>query len=90
MTSTMRRLAFACSAAGALMAAPAGAQGFDWKHFSGETLNVLLNNHPWSNAIRDLAPEFTAKTGIKLRVERWKAQRIDEIVKDIIHGVQAA
>jgi len=52
-----------------LAAAPAGAQTFDWKHFDGQTLNVLLNNHPWSNAIRDLAPEFTAKTGIKLRIE---------------------
>ena len=57
------------AAAAVLLAAPASAQSFDWKHFDGQTLNVLLNNHPWSNAIRELAPEFTAKTGIKLRIE---------------------
>lgn len=52
-----------------LLATPAGAQSFNWKRFDGETVNVLLNNHPWSNAVRELAPEFTAKTGVKLRIE---------------------
>jgi multiple sugar transport system substrate-binding protein len=66
----LRTLVLGGVAASALMlAAPASAQSFDWKRFDGETLNVLLNNHPWSNAIRDLASEFTAKTGIKLRIE---------------------
>jgi len=71
MKPTIRAVALACATttSALLFVAPAGAQTFDWKHFNGETLNVLLNNHPWSNAIRDLAPEFTAKTGIKLRIE---------------------
>ncbi len=50
-------------------AASAMAQAFNWKRFDGETINVLLNNHPWSNQIREMAPQFTEKTGIKVRVE---------------------
>jgi multiple sugar transport system substrate-binding protein len=70
MKSVFRTLVLSAMAAGApLLATPAAAQSFDWKRFDGETINVLLNNHPWSNAIRDLAPEFTARTGIKLRIE---------------------
>ncbi|MFC5522194.1 ABC transporter substrate-binding protein [Polaromonas jejuensis] len=70
MKLAFRTLVLSGLAAGTwLLASPATAQSFDWKHFNGETLNVLLNNHPWSNAIRDLAPEFTAKTGVKLRIE---------------------
>ncbi|WP_198083439.1 extracellular solute-binding protein [Variovorax sp. E3] len=45
------------------------AQAFNWKKYDGETINVLLNNHPWSNQIRDMAPQFTEKTGIKVRIE---------------------
>lgn len=51
------------------LAAPAMAQTFNWKRYDGETINVLLNNHPWSNQIRDMAPQFTEKTGIKVRIE---------------------
>jgi hypothetical protein len=25
----------------------AQAQAFDWKRANGQTINVLLNNHPW-------------------------------------------
>ena len=31
-----------------------------------------------------------ARGGVKLDVERRKAERIDEILKNVIHGVQAA
>jgi len=51
------------------------AQTFDWKKYDGQTLNLLLNNHPWSQAVRDMAPEFTAKTGIKLRVEIFNEEQ---------------
>jgi len=47
----------------------AQAQAFDWKRANGQTINVLLNNHPWSQAMRDLAKEFTAKTGVNVRIE---------------------
>lgn len=39
----------------------------DWRQFEGETINVLVNNHPWTQAFLDLLPEFTKKTGIKVQ-----------------------
>ncbi|MEO8060587.1 MAG: sugar ABC transporter substrate-binding protein [Burkholderiales bacterium] len=55
--------------------AAAHAQSFDWKKYDGQTLNLLLNNHPWSQAMRELAPEFTAKTGIKLRLDVFNEEQ---------------
>ncbi|MDP9899285.1 ABC transporter substrate-binding protein [Variovorax ginsengisoli] len=69
MKNPTQRLTRLAAAACLCLGFAAHAQNIDWKHFDGESINVLLNNHPWSNAIRDMAPEFTAKTGIKLRVE---------------------
>lgn len=47
----------------------ARAEGFDWKRYDGQTINLVLTNHPWGNAIREMAQQFTDKTGIKLRIE---------------------
>ena len=52
-----------------LTATPSYAQNFNWKANEGQTINLMLNNHPWSQAIRDMAGEFTAKTGIKTQIE---------------------
>lgn len=46
----------------------ARAEGFDWKRYDGQTINLVLTDHPWSNAIREMAQPFTVKTGIKLRI----------------------
>lgn len=51
------------------------AQAFNWKKHDGQTVNLLLNNHPWSQAVREMAPEFTAKTGIRLRVEIFNEEQ---------------
>ncbi len=73
----MRRLAaIAVAAATLMLGSPAvQAQSFDWKKHDGQTINLLLNNHPWSQAVRDMAGEFTAKTGIKLRVEIFNEEQ---------------
>jgi multiple sugar transport system substrate-binding protein len=34
----------------------------------GQTVNVLLNAHPWQKAIESKAEEFTKKTGIKVNI----------------------
>lgn len=39
--------------------------------YKGVTLRVLLSNHPWTNAILPLIPEFEAATGIKVNVESY-------------------
>lgn len=69
MRITIRGAALALMGVANCFAATAMAQGFNWKQFDGETVNVLLNNHPWSNQIREMAPQFTEKTGIKVRIE---------------------
>ena len=51
------------------------AQAFDWKKNDGQTINLLLNNHPWSQAIKDLAGDFTAKTGVKTRIEIFNEEQ---------------
>lgn len=43
------------------------ADGFDWKRYSGEEINVMLNQHPYAEAIVERLPEFEAKTGIKVK-----------------------
>jgi multiple sugar transport system substrate-binding protein len=63
-------------AAALLVTAPAvQAQAFNWKQYDGQTVNLLLNNHPWSQAMREMSGEFTAKTGIKLRVEIFNEEQ---------------
>jgi len=54
---------------GAALMPMAHAQSFDWKRADGQTINVLLNNHPWSQAMRELTKDFTAKTGVNVRLE---------------------
>lgn len=39
---------------------------FDWKMASGTTINVMLNKHPYADAIIAKLPEFEQKTGIKV------------------------
>lgn len=39
--------------------------------FKGTTLRVVLSNHPWSDAIRPLIPEFEELTGIKVNAESY-------------------
>lgn len=59
----------------ALSASAALAQNFDWKKYDGQTINLLLNNHPWSQAMKDMAAEFTAKTGIRTRIEIFNEEQ---------------
>ena len=42
---------------------------FDWKQFSGETLNILFLKHPWATAVQQNLPKFTELTGIKVNFE---------------------
>ena len=70
MKRTLQRTVLPLVAAlGFAAATPAWSQAFDWKAQNGQTINLLFNNHPWSQAMRDLSKEFTAKTGINVRIE---------------------
>jgi multiple sugar transport system substrate-binding protein len=39
---------------------------FDWKKHSGEQIDVMLNQHPYAEAIVDRLPQFEELTGIKV------------------------
>jgi len=41
---------------------------FDWKRFSGQSLNVLFVNHPWQKAVTPLIPQFEKLTGINVHL----------------------
>ena len=38
----------------------------NWKQFSGSTLQVAVQPHPWYSAVQKLLPQFTELTGIKV------------------------
>ena len=52
MNFSINRRAVAAAAAMMLATTGAFAQGFDWRKNDGQTINLLLNNHPWSQAIK--------------------------------------
>ncbi|HUX50113.1 MAG TPA: sugar ABC transporter substrate-binding protein [Spirochaetia bacterium] len=45
--------------------------GFNWKANSGQTVNVVLDSHPWQKFIQPLAAEFEAKSGIHLDLQAY-------------------
>jgi multiple sugar transport system substrate-binding protein len=42
---------------------------FHWQRYAGTTIRVLLNRHPWQEAIQPLIPEFEELTGITVITE---------------------
>lgn len=43
--------------------------GFDWRNFEGTELNLLMSEHPFSNAIEERIPEFEELTGVTVNFE---------------------
>ena len=43
--------------------------GFDWQRFAGSEITVLIAEHPVTDGIREVLPEFEAATGIKVNIE---------------------
>jgi multiple sugar transport system substrate-binding protein len=85
----MRRRSFlagAMLAASTLLAAPAGAQGFNWRSQDGQTVNLMFNNHPWSQAMREMVADFTARTGIKTRMEIFNEEQFRARLTTLMQG----
>lgn len=85
----MLRRTFAALAATALLAMPAAAQDFNWRAQDGRTITLLLNNHPWSQAMREMAPDFTALTGIRLRIEIFNEEQFRARLTTLMQGRSA-
>jgi len=41
---------------------------FDWQQFQGQTIHLLLDDHPWTVGVRPYLADFEAQTGIQLEV----------------------
>jgi multiple sugar transport system substrate-binding protein len=44
---------------------------FDWKRYSGSSINVMLDGHPWTTGLKTRVGEFTKLTGIKVNVQSY-------------------
>ena len=73
----------------ALVAGPAQAQTFNWRAQDGQTINLMFNNHPWSQAMRDMVADFTAKTGIKTRMEIFNEEQFRARLTTLMQGRSA-
>lgn len=80
------------------------AQEFNWKAYEGETLKVLLQEHPFQEALVSELPKFTELTGIEvtytisesyyddmtLDLARGKSSQYDLFMTDVYHIWQFA
>ena len=84
-------LSVAAAAAGAKAPAQAqsGGSGFDWRRHDGQTINLMFNNHPWSQAMRELVTEFTARTGIRTRIEIFNEEQFRARLTTFMQGRSA-
>ncbi|MCV3739242.1 sugar ABC transporter substrate-binding protein [Rhizobium sp. TRM96647] len=59
---------------------------FDWKAHEGETVSFLANNNPWSQAVLSYKDEFTALTGIKLKVDSYQEQQMRQRLVTVLNS----
>lgn len=46
--------------------------------FKGKSISIVLANHPWGDTLKTLIPEFEAKTGMKVNVESFFEDQLDQ------------
>ena len=56
------------------------AQDFDWRAYEGTTLRLLLNQHPYQQALVGELEEFTELTGIEVTFEVFPEQNYFDVV----------
>ncbi|HZE40830.1 MAG TPA: sugar ABC transporter substrate-binding protein, partial [Stackebrandtia sp.] len=44
---------------------------FDWKKYDGKTVKLLMNKHPYTDALKKHKSEFEHKTGITLEIDEF-------------------
>jgi multiple sugar transport system substrate-binding protein len=60
--------------------------GFDLQKYKGEKIRVVLNQHPWQQAIEPMIPEFEKLTGIKVQVEKLPEEQFRQRVQVELTG----
>ncbi|ADI15294.1 ABC transporter substrate-binding protein [Truepera radiovictrix] len=71
MARTVKRYALVGALSLGSLASLAGAQEFDWRRFEGTNIRFLMNNHPFTDFITPLVPEFEELTGINVTLESF-------------------
>jgi multiple sugar transport system substrate-binding protein len=66
--------------------AATGASSFDWKKYSGTTLNFLADDNPVGVLLKKHAPEFTALTGIRVNVLLFSEQQFRQRLTTILQA----
>lgn len=46
-------------------------QEFDWRAYEGESIRFLMNQHPFTDFLQPLIPEFEEQTGIDVTIETY-------------------
>lgn len=44
---------------------------FDWKRYDGEKITVMLNEHPWTDGVKDSIVDFEKATGITVDLKTY-------------------
>ena len=44
---------------------------FNWKKYDGKTVRLLMNKHPYTDALKAHVPEFEKQTGITLKIDEF-------------------
>ncbi|HUZ17702.1 MAG TPA: extracellular solute-binding protein [Spirochaetia bacterium] len=65
-------------------AAPSGA--FDWKRYSGQTIQFLADDNPVGQLLQQHASEFTALTGIQVTVSLYSEQQFRQRLQTILQA----
>lgn len=64
-----------------------GQTGTGDKPYAGTTLRVVLANHPWTDAIKPLIPQFEQQTGIQVKLESYgETQLTQKLTVEFVGG----
>jgi multiple sugar transport system substrate-binding protein len=81
----------AATAAPSVAASAAGggspsAAALDWKKYSGSEITFLANQHPWTDGMTPLLPQFTQETGIKVKVQPFSEDLYFDKMEQVVRA----
>jgi len=62
---------------------------FDWKRYEGETISLLLNEHPWTQGVEPLISDFEEQTGIDVEVQTFSEDLYFDKMEQALRSAQS-
>ncbi|WP_129667466.1 extracellular solute-binding protein [Phytoactinopolyspora endophytica] len=62
---------------------------FDWKRFEGESISVMLNEHPWTDGVKEHLGEFEELTGIDVELNTYSEDLYTAKVEQAVRSGEA-